>query len=119
MLKLKSEPKAADIARQATAEFQKRAPDEMYERLLGIIQEIAAKGASDLALRWEDSGAHSELVYLDHSYHHYKKGSASATIYIASIIDQAQLAKRLKADGFEIDWDTIQYYGRVVDRVSW
>lgn len=115
---LQPEPSPAKKARQAVAKYRAQCNEDVYQSLLGIIDEESAKGAVRLSLYHSDDRKY-DFVTLRDNPTAYINDAALVDINIASLVDTERLVKRLESYGFTVTTMPSERFTTVIDIISW
>lgn len=108
----------AERARQAVAKYRAQCNEDVYQSLLVIITEEAAKGAVRLSAYHCDDRKY-DFVTLRNNPTAYINDAALVDINIASIVNTELLVKRLESDGFTVNTMPSDKFGLCIDIISW
>jgi hypothetical protein len=108
----------AQQVRDNFKKFEAEQTENVYNDLVAIIQDVSARGAIGLDIRFYSRYCEGAVVVRDHN-NIWHKCLADVDINIAPVIRPNEIAKRLEADGFLITYVMNEEYGEVIDRITW
>lgn len=105
-------------ARQAVAAYRAQCNEDVYRKLLDIIDSESKKGATKLSLTYAN-GEKLPYVSVSFSYDHYIHVVVAVRINVASLLDNDKLIDRFEAAGFAVRTMPNTKYGTLIDTISW
>ena len=108
----------AEKARQAVVAYREQCNEDVYRKLLEIINSESKKGATKLSLSYTNEEK-LPYVLVRFSYDHYIHVVVAVRINVASLLDNDKLIDRFEAAGFDVRTMSSEKYGTLIDIISW